>query len=736
MARKNKAERIYEMWNKANSEERVKWQSVSQKGYDFYLNEQLTEKEKDTLEESGMPTFEINRITPIVETMKYFVTANNPKWKAVAVEGSDTNIAQVHSDISEYCWSLSNGKSVYGSVILDTLTKGQGYFFVDIDTDLDNGKGDVVFRKIDPYDVFPDPMSRDFLLRDASFVIVRKSLARQQLKTMFPEYVRKIKKASEQGAIESYSQADRGDSSAIIPEDIHTTVSPEGDKDDILAYHECYEKVRVPFVNLIIKMYPTKEQIDTIKELSEEKLEAFREESAVATKEQILQIQKAYEAGEIIEERAQLEIQKAESNLKKSIEQKTAEVNYSLQEELNRVEEKVVSKEEYEILIQNEDVVESIVEATDYYETRIKLTCTIGSDVTLYEYILPLKEYPIIPVPYLYTGTPFPMSAVTPMVGKQQEINKAHQVMVHNANLASNLRWMYEEGSVPEDEWEQYSSAPGALLKYRQGFTPPTPILPAAINNAFYTITQEGKADMEYIAGIPSAMMGFTQQQADTYRGLLANDEFGTRRIKAWMNSVLEPCLEHVGIVFKDLAQSHYTIDKVFRIVEPNAGGGYSEKETRINIPIYNDYGEEINKWSDYASARFDIRIVAGASMPINRWALLEEYFRWYQAGLIDDIAMLAETDVRGKENIIERKSLYSQLQQQVAQLEEQVKDKDGTVETLSRQLVQAGIRHNIDTGSMETKKDVLETEAQQKFYRKLMDEQMKKDLQDKEQEK
>jgi hemerythrin-like domain-containing protein len=121
--------------------------------------------------------------------------------------------------------------------------------------------------------------------------------------------------------------------------------------------------------------------------------------------------------------------------------------------------------------------------------------------------------------------------------------------------------------------------------------------------------------------------------------------------------------------------------------------------------------------------------------MPINRWALLEEYFRWYQAGLIDDIAMLAETDVRGKENIIERKSLYSQLQSQVAQLEEQVKDKEGTVETLSRQLVQAGIRHNVQTGSMETKKDVLETEAQQKYYRKLINDDMKKNLHDKKQE-
>ena len=197
------------------------------------------------------------------------------------------------------------------------------------------------------------------------------------------------------------------------------------------------------------------------------------------------------------------------------------------------------------------------------------------------------------------------------------------------------------------------------------------------------------------------------------------------------MGSILEPSLEHLGITFKEIAQSHYQADKVFRIVQPNAGGGYSEKETRINIPIYNDFGDEINKWSDYGSARFDIRIVAGASMPINRWALLEEYFRWYQAGLIDDIAMLAETDVRGKENIIERKSLYSQLQSQIAELEEQVKDEKGTVETLSRQLVQAGIRHNIDSGSMESRKDVLETEAQQKFYRKLINEEQKKNLQE-----
>jgi hypothetical protein len=351
------------------------------------------------------------------------------------------------------------------------------------------------------------------------------------------------------------------------------------------------------------------------------------------------------------------------------------------------------------------------------------LTCTVGDDVFLYEYTLPISEYPIIPVPYMYTGTPYAMSAVIPLIGKQQEINKAHQIMLHNANLASNLRWMYEEGSVPEEEWEQYSSSPGALLKYRQGFTPPTPVLPAPINNAFYTITQEGKADAEYISGVPSAMMGFTQEQPETYRGLLANDEFGTRRLKAWMGSIVEPCLEHLGKCFQMIAQNHYSIEKVFRIVQPEAGQSpqEQEKEVRVNIPIYNDYGAAIGKYKDYASARFDVRVVSGATMPVNRWALLEEYFRWFQAGLIDDIAMIAETDIRNKKGIVERKSMYAQMKSQISSMEESLKDSEGTIETLERQLVQAGIKMKVGEAGNEIRKDVLETEAQQKLLRGML---------------
>ena len=720
-SKKSKASLNKKLWDRSNNLQRTKWQTVSQQGYDFYLNEQLTSEEKRTLEEAGMPSFIINRITPVIEIMRYFVTANNPRWKAVGAEGSDADTAQVHSDIADYCWNLSNGKSVYSQVILDSLTKGVGYFFIDVDKDADRGMGEVVFKRIEPYDVYVDPMSRDFLYRDAAFISIRKNISREQLMIMFPEHKAKIKKAEGNSNVISHSQADFSDVDSVRIEDITSTINKEGDEEDILPFFETYSKVKVPFYNLTLRIPPTKQELAKIKETVEVSMKEFQQEIEVSVKEQKLQISQALENGDIIEDRAALEFEKIDKKAQQDITNYRQMLMSKAQEENSKVETQIVNQKQYNVIKENAEIAETIIDEIKFFQTRIKVCCSVGEDTFLYEYILPYSHYPIIPVPYTYTGTPYPMSAVLPLIGKQQEINKAHQIMIHNANLASNLRWLYEEGSVPEDEWEQYSSSPGAMLKYRQGFAAPTPVQPAAINNAFYTITQEGKADVEYISGVHSSMMGVAQAQPETYRGLLANDEYGTRRIKAWMGSIVEPCLEHLGRVFKEVAQTTYNVHKVFRIVQPEAGKGDEEKQSEINIPIYNDYGEAIGKWKDYASSQFDVKLVAGATLPVNRWALLEEYFRWFQAGLIDDIAIIGETDVRNKKNLLQRKSLYKELQSQIEQLENANKESKGTIETLSRQLVQAGIKMKVGEQAVETRKETLETKAQQKLYRNIM---------------
>ena len=722
LSKKKKAEIVKNLFNKANSGNRAKWQRVQQRAYEFYLNEQLTVNEKHSLEEAGMPTFVINRITPVIEMMKYFVTANSPRWQAVGSEGSDVEVAAVHSDIADYCWYVSNGKSIYSQVIQDALTKGIGYFLVDVDPDMDRGMGEVVFKRVEPFDVYVDPTSRDFLFRDASYIIIKKDMPKEQVMRLFPEHQAKIKKAS--GSAEfsnTLSMRDIGSSDVILPDDmVGEAYKPStAEEDEILDLYETYQKVKIAYRNVFLNVPPTDEELSEIQKEAQGQMVEIQKEAEVALKEKSLQLEQAIEAGEMIEERAALELEKFQKETEEALAQQQEMIESSITEQQSKIENHIITDAEFQKMLDSVEFRNNIVEAVKFYETRVSLCCSIGSDTVLYEYTLPCSEYPIVPFSYTWTGTPFSMSAVTPLVGKQQEINKSHQIMIHNANLSSNLRWLYEEGSVPEDEWEQYSSSPGALLKYRAGFTPPTPVQPLPLNNAFFTISEVGKTDMEYLSGIYSSMQGDTGVQHETYRGLLAADEYGTRRIKAWMETIVEPGLEHLGRVFKQMAQSTYTSQKVFRIVQPSAL--QEDRQVEINIPIYNDLGDAIGKWKDYSTASFDVRIIAGSTLPVNRWALLEEYFRWYQSGLIDDVAMLAETDVRGKENIMKRKSIYSQLKAQVEELEDVITDREGTIETLSRQVVQAGIRDQVRSAENEMDKETNLSKAQQKLLRDKM---------------
>ena len=715
--RKNKAEINRQLFKKANNYYRKKWFTDSQKSMDFYLNDQLSAEEKEMLQESGMPDFTINRITPAIDIMKFFVTAKNPRWQAVGTEGSDVDIANVHSAVADYCWHLSDGKSMFSSVIQDSLVKGIGIFKVGIDSNADNGSGEVIYDTIDPYDVYVDPMSRDFLFRDASYIMVQKNLPRIALIRLFPQFKKKIVRAT--GSIESkqYSFRDVHESEVIQPGDVENeSYTLEGEQDDVLDFYEVYSKEQVAFVNVWVKQPPTPEELAMIQEQAQQQTKTLRDTLNVQFKEKQLELDNLVEAGEILPERRDLELQKLMQEMEGKIQEQQAIIEAELTQVQTRTVQQVMEKKRFDETMKEKYFSDIVVDYVEFFKTQIKMCASVG-DMYLYEAILPIEEYPIVPIPYTHTGTPYAVGAVTPMIGKQREINKAHQIMLHNANLASNLRWLYTEGSVDEEEWERYSSSPGAMLKYRQGFEVPTPVQSAPINNAFFTITQTGKADIEYISGISSSMQGIGEPSTETYRGLLAMDEYGTRRIRQWINNIVEPALEQLGKVFKTLAQFTYTSQKVFRIVQPQAGASEGEiQEVSINIPIYNDFGEVINRYNDFQSAKYDIRIVAGSTQPVNRWALLDEYFRWFQAGLIDDVAMIEQTDIRNKKQLMERKSIYSQLQSQVASLEENLKDKEGTIETLERQLVQAGIKDKITKGAIGKTKALMETQQEQRI--------------------
>lgn len=738
MARKQdkKALRVREVYNNANSRTRQQWEYVNQKGFDFANDNQLTEREEADLTEQGMPTFTINRILPVVEMLNFYATANPPRWQAIASEGSDSDVAAVFSDMADYIWNLSDGVSLYSNAVNDAITKSVGYLLVTVDPDSDHGMGDVKIQQPDPFDVYVDPKSRDILFKDAAFIIIRKVLPKAHVTKLFPQFAAKIKKASSDDNTDwSYTEKVQGGSQKDFTyKDIgeNESIDPlTGETDKLIELFEMYEKIKIAYMNVFYRVPPDEAQIKQIQQQVQVQMAEMQKEMQVQLLEQDKQMQEAVQSGEMLPERYQLEMQKAQQMMEQQLAAAEQQFMSELQAQASKIETMIISEKEFKVFKSDPENEKLIVDAVKFFGNRIKLTCVSG-DTTLYEHILPdnITEYPIIPIHFKWTGTPFPISAVSPLIGKQREINKAHQIMVHNASLGSSLRFLHEEGSIDTDYWEKYSSAPGALLPIRPGAQAPTPIMPAPLSNAFYTIVQEGKGDMEYLAGIYSSMQGDTGQQHDTYRGMLAIDEYGTRRVKQWLKNAIEPALRQTGQIVKQFSQAVYTAHKVIRIVQPNNID--EEKTAEINMPIYNDLGKAIGKFNDYATAKFDIRIIAGSTLPVNRWAYLEELKSLMQLGIVDDVAVLAETDIRNKASIIKRKSLYAQLQGQVSQLSESVKDKDGTIETLERQLVQAGIKQKVMQAEVEiskekgdvknaTQKQYLETEAQQKLLRNVM---------------
>ena len=432
-----RALRIREMFDAINSSTRQEWQKVNQKGYDFYLDNQLSQTEKTTLEDQGMPTFTINRIIPVVEMLNFYATASNPRWQAVGVEGSDADVAAVFADMSDYIWNLSSGSTLFGNAVNDSITKGVGYLVVTVDPNMDRGMGEVVIQQPDPFDVYVDPKSRDPLFRDASHIVVRKLMTKTQLINISPEHEAKIKRSASSHLTDfDYSESEiKGDDFQF--QDITESFGKKKIPDDMVEYFEAYERERRPYYNVFYQILPSPQEMEKIQQEVQTKLSEMAKEMEVALQELDVKLTEGVNSGEVIPERRELELEKQQKLNQEQLQAAEQQLMAEAQKKATIIQNKIVSEKEYKILIEEKEFADTITDAVKFYKEGIKLTCVSG-DVTLYETHLPLTHYPIVPITYKWTGTPFPMSAVSPLVGKQRELNKAHQLMVHNASHGSS----------------------------------------------------------------------------------------------------------------------------------------------------------------------------------------------------------------------------------------------------------------------------------------------------------
>ena len=345
------------------------------------------------------------------------------------------------------------------------------------------------------------------------------------------------------------------------------------------------------------------------------------------------------------------------------------------------------------------------IEVVKVQVPRIK-QCVIIGETLLYERVLPIENYPVVPFINVHTRTPFPVSDVRLVKGLQEYINKTRSLIIAHATTSTNVKILVPEGSVDMADFEQKWAQPGVAIQFDPTDGAPMPIQPLPLPNELYTNEMTAKNDIDHQLGLYEMMMGNAQNAPQTYKGTISLDEFGQRKIRSKMADI-EAGLTRVAQIAIPLMQQLYTTKKIFRVVQPNN----QISEYMINKRMVDDKSGAIKITNDITVGKYDVVVVAGSTLPTNRYAELEFYKEAYQIGLIDRQEVLKKTDVFDAEGVMQRIDIIDQLKGQLEQAKESIKSLKGDLQTRDREAV--NLRKKAEVGKTETKLDKLSNKAE-----------------------
>ena len=313
-------------------------------------------------------------------------------------------------------------------------------------------------------------------------------------------------------------------------------------------------------------------------------------------------------------------------------------------------------------------------------------------DKLLYSRILPIDKYPLVPFMNIHTRTPYPISDVRMVKGLQEYINKTRSLIIAHATTSTNVKILVPEGSVDMADFEEKWAQPGVAIPFDPTDGAPIPVQPSPLPNELYSNEQTAKNDIDHQLGLYEMMMGNSSAAPQTYKATISIDEFGQRKMKSKLADI-EAGLTRIGQVAIPLMQQLYTQEKIFRIVNPNN----SINEYVVNKRLVDDKTGEIEVMNDIGRGLYDVIVVAGSTLPSNRYAELEFHMEAYKNGIIDRQEVLKKTEVYDIEGVMQRTDMIAKMQAQLKQMEEDNKKLRGDLQTRDRESVNLRKRMEVE---------------------------------------
>lgn len=359
--------------------------------------------------------------------------------------------------------------------------------------------------------------------------------------------------------------------------------------------------------------------------------------------------------------------------------------------------QKTFTKEEYDEFKKSERykayVKENQVDEEKIYVTRVRETFVVG-DVMVYDIVLPVEDYPIVPACNEHNGNPYPAGDVRHAKTPQRMLNRTEALLISHATSTASFKLIYEDGAIDPEELEKWF-VPNAIIRanpsaLREGKI--KELSPPAISSQLYVEKQRYETDIETVFGAYKFQQGNPSGAVGTFGEARILDEASSRK-QNWKILPTYDMLTLVGKIVSKYIPYVYDKERVLRVMNPLG----IEKELKINIPVINDYTMAIERMYDVTTAEVDIRVVIGSTRSKSPTADLAKDIQLLQAGIYDktQVIMGLQGDV-DKSALLARMSEIGQLRAQNQQLQKQLQAMTGDLQTRERELFHSKMRAEI----------------------------------------
>lgn len=261
-----------------------------------------------------------------------------------------------------------------------------------------------------------------------------------------------------------------------------------------------------------------------------------------------------------------------------------------------------------------------------------------------------MKNYDI---PFEFWG----VGEVEQILSPQSYINDLTNQIIDNAKLTANMQWIVDKncgigkGKLTNRPGLVIRKNPGSEVKRDQ-----PPAMPTYLREQIEVLKQ----DIQDISGVFDSLKGEKQGSVTAASAIMALQEASQARIRLKIK-IMESFLSELACIVYSRMQQFWKLDRWVRVTDLEGNASFKE------------IGQEV------LSNDFDLKVMAGSTMPVNRNAMMDLMIRLAQTNgedglpLVDRKAVLEFLPTGDKKAISDRfEQLKAQQQQEQQALAEQ----------------------------------------------------------------